>query len=371
MDTDSFFACPYKSYPPSSYWSKAVGALPYSDIDPVIATPFLITKSTKIATAGSCFAQHISRYLATSGYTYFVTEDVMPRIIPEFVRKRFNYGVFPARFGNIYTARQLLQLFLRVYDEFQPVEDVWAGAAGLTDPFRPLIQPGGFENPEVFRRDRRQHFAAVRRLFEQSDVFVFTLGLTEAWRSKADGAVFPVCPGCGVGSFDPEKYEFHNFDYEEIIQDLRIFMNRVSAINPNIRFLFTVSPVPLVATATGDHVLAATTYSKSVLRAVAGKLAAENSRVAYFPSYEIIMTPANEGRYFGADRRSVTEAGVSAVMRVFFRHFTRPESGSAAVPAVAAVPAGQSAATASPGFSPAEVAAALVCEEEILEAAAR
>ena len=42
--------------------------------------------------------------------------------------------------------------------------------------------------------------------------------------------------------------------------------------NENMRFILTVSPVPLVATAGSEHVLAATLYSKSVLRAVAGFL---------------------------------------------------------------------------------------------------
>ena len=31
--------------------------------------------------------------------------------------------------------------------------------------------------------------------FRDLDVFVFTLGLTEAWVAKADGAVFPLAPG--------------------------------------------------------------------------------------------------------------------------------------------------------------------------------
>ena len=39
---------------------------------------------------------------------------------------------------------------------------------------------------------------------------------------------------------------------------------------PKLRILLTVSPVPLTATAGDDHVLLATTYSKSVLRAGRG-----------------------------------------------------------------------------------------------------
>ncbi|WP_428660504.1 GSCFA domain-containing protein [Reyranella sp.] len=48
---------------------------------------------------------------------------------------------------------------------------------------------------------------------------------------------------------------------------------RTKRRRPGVRFLLTVSPVPLKASASQNHVLAATTYSKSVLRAVAGQLA--------------------------------------------------------------------------------------------------
>jgi hypothetical protein len=363
MSSNTIYPCPYKTYPPSAYWSKSVAARPFAEIDPVSPPPFLITPQMRIATAGSCFAQHIARYLSESGYNYFVTENIAQGLIPAEIVRHYNYRVFPARFANIYTSRQLLQLHQRAYGDFQPQEDVWEEAGVLLDPFRPHIQPGGFETLEIFQRDRAQHFAAVRRMFEQTNVFVFTLGLTEAWRHKSDGAVYPVCPGCGAGAFDPGKYEFHNFDYAEIITDLRQVISRMIKKNPGIRFIFTVSPVPLVATATGNHVLAATTYSKSVLRAVAGKLAAEHPRVAYFPSYEIITNPANCGAYFGSDRRTVTEEGVRAVMKLFFRHFTAsPEEKTAKAPP--ASPLHERLPSAE------QAAAGIACEEEMLEAQA-
>ncbi len=89
--------------------------------------------------------------------------------------------------------------------------------------------------------------------------------------------------------------------------------------------ILTVSPVPLVATAAGQHALVATTYSKAVLRVAADQVARTCSDVAYFPSFEIITGNYNRGAYFAEDCRSVTEEGVSHVMRVFLRHFTEQE----------------------------------------------
>lgn len=47
--------------------------------------------------------------------------------------------------------------------------------------------------------------------------------------------------------------------------------------------------------------------------------------VFYFPSYEIITGNHSRGSYFAEDLRSVTEQGVSHVMRVFFRHLAGQE----------------------------------------------
>jgi hypothetical protein len=172
-------------------------------------------------------------------------------------------------------------------------------------------------------------------MFEALDVFVFTLGLTECWRSKSDGAVFPLCPGVEGGSFDSARYEFYNQDFEDVINDLTSFRQSLLAVNPNAQIIFTVSPVPLMATAEpGANVLSATTYSKSVLRVAAETMRKRHADVHYFPSYEIITSAFNRGEYFAADLRNVVEAGVSHVMRLFMRHATSNAEGDASSPHV-------------------------------------
>ena len=51
---------------------------------------------------------------------------------------------------------------------------------------------------------------AVREMFERLDVFVFTLGLTEAWRSRIDGAVYPLAPDVVAGKMGQAAHEFVN-----------------------------------------------------------------------------------------------------------------------------------------------------------------
>jgi hypothetical protein len=326
---------PYRRLPSKAFWRRSVAGLDPAEIDPVGRFTLSIGPETKVATAGSCFAQNIARYLRNSGYCYYVAEQAHPLISPE-IALAHNYSVYSARYGNIYTTRQLLQLMQRVLGLFAPQDDCWHEVdSSVVDPFRPSIQPGGFVSEAAMRADRAQHLTAVRRMFEDLDVFVFTLGLTEGWLSTVDGAAYPICPGVDGGRFDPERYCFHNQTVFEVVEDLRAFLEHLRALNPRARVVLTVSPVPLVATAVPDqHVLSATTYSKSVLRVAAETIAQADARVSYFPSYEIITSAASRGRYYASDLRNVTEEGVAHVMRVFMHHATT----GGALPISAAAP---------------------------------
>ena len=314
---------PYRDLPDSAFWRRAVGGLPEGEVDPVVEAPFVIGRETPIATCGSCFAQHIARVLTQRGYNYLVTEAA-----PDGDPDPESYGVFPARTGNIYSVRQLLQTFERAYGLFRPLDTAWRREDGaLVDPFRPQVRKAGFATVEALEADRKRHLAAVRAMFEDCQVFVFTLGLTEAWVSTRDGAVFPLAPGVAGGEPGPD-YAFHNFDVAEMAADLLRFIRRLRVVNPDVRMILTVSPVPLVATYEPAHVLAATTYSKAALRVVAEMVSRAEEGVCYFPSYEIITGPQARGRYFADDLRSVTDEGVARVMGVFGRHFLG-ETGSA------------------------------------------
>lgn len=328
---------PYRHLPDHSFWQRGVCDAG-GDVDPVVDVPFTIAAGDRVATAGSCFAQHISRHLRKLDFDCLCTEPPHDLLSPE-EAGAFSYGLYTARYGNINTARQLLQLFQRAYGRFRPAERLWRDGERCVDPFRPRVQPNGFACVEEFEADQAQHFAAVRQAFETLDVLVFTLGLTEGWESLVDGAVFPMCPGVAGGRFDAQRHHMHNFDITEVTGDLLRFVDLLREVNPGARLILTVSPVPLVATAFAtEHVLTATTYSKSVLRVACSEVIRQRPFVAYMPSYEIITGQYARGRYFAPDLRSITEDGIEHVMRVFFRHFV-DASVRAGVPREAPRPA--------------------------------
>jgi hypothetical protein len=309
-----------------------MGGLAGEAVDPVVSFPFRVGRTERVVTAGSCFAQHIARYLTEQGFNHYIAERPHT-VLKEEVAREHNYGMFSARYGNIYTARQLRQLLQRAHGRFVPKEEYWLKGERYLDPFRPQINPGGFHSLEELRRDRKQHLERVLHAFKAARVFVFTLGLTEAWVDREDGAVFPICPGVEGGTFSPDRYAFVNFSLAEVLLDMKLAIQALRRLNPKLKIILTVSPVPLAATAEDRHVLVSTTLSKSVLRVAADTLSREIANVAYFPSYEIITGNHAQGRYFDRDLRSVTEEGVRHVMRLFFQHAA--EEGEAPVPAKA------------------------------------
>ena len=283
-----------------------------------------------IATAGSCFAQHIRRGLI-SRQCHFVDVEPAPTLM-QAGRAEYGFELFSARFGNIYTAAQLRQLVERAFGELPGADAFWVQDNRYYDPFRPTIEPNGFASLEELEYCRESHLQAVRGLFKYTGVFVFTLGLTEAWMSIQDGIVYPMCPGTAAGEFDASKHQFVNYDTADVIRDFEAFMDIVLGVNPSIKFVLTVSPVPLVATATPQHVINATSYSKSVLRAAAGYLYNTHDMVDYFPSYEIFTSPVFQGQFYQEDKRSPTEAGVARAMSVFFGQHCKGDPGTVAAP---------------------------------------
>lgn len=308
---------PYHAQPDRAYWKKAVADIHYLDTND-LWTPLPLTRRDRVATAGSCFAQHIGNNLALRGANFIDMEPAPPLFSSPEEARQFGFGVYSCRYGNIYTSRQLVQLFDEAHGRRIPVDRIWRKGDRYYDAMRPGVDPVGQDSPESVLALRNLHLARVREMFATVDVFIFTMGLTEGWEAISDGTIYPTAPGTIAGDYDSKVYRFLNLRHGEILQDMQRFRSRLLAVNPKARILLTVSPVPLTATATDQHVLVATTYSKSVLRSVAGEMANDYPDVYYFPSYEIISSHPGQGRFFNRDQRTVNPAGVEFVMRHFF-----------------------------------------------------
>src|SRR5258706_14429882 len=218
---------PYRALLSHSLWRHAVQGDDLALLVPLPGCSLKITRGEAVAAAGSCFAQRIARHLMASGFNYLQTEA--PEMPDE--------PVFSARFGNIYMVRQLRQLLLRAYGLHRPTDRAWRTKEGLwIDPFRPQMFPQGFGSPEDVASAREKHLKAVRRVFEECAVFIFTLALTETWLAL-DGTALPVPPGVVAIEADAGTYEVRNFTVAGMSADIALFLRDLREANPSVRVI--------------------------------------------------------------------------------------------------------------------------------------
>lgn len=311
---------PYSNLPDRNFWRKFVSDLPWRDVCLNDQPKFILTKKDRVATAGSCFAQHISRYMTKVGLFPYIAEPAHT-LLKEYDGDVVSYNLFTARYGNIYTTRQFLELFRQSVGIIPIVEDFAEHEGRWFDLMRPNVIKAGFSSFIEAQADRIYHLNRVKVMFETANILIFTIGLTESWYHTETGYTYPVCPGTVRGAYDPKIHHFRNLSCAEIIADIEQLIVELKRVNSALRIILTVSPVPLVASYTNKNVLVASMHSKSVLRAAVGEIEARHSHVAYFPSYEIISHPASFGQYLASDLREVTERGVHHVMDCFLSSY--------------------------------------------------
>jgi len=320
---------PYASLEARAFWRTGVA----EGLLPEIWRPkWRLRPEDRVVTFGSCFARHLGPALRARGFTWWETEPPPPNLSPESAL-RFGYRHFSCRTEAITTPTALRQWVAWALGDEHAPDEQWRAGNRVIDPFRPSIEPQGFASRAEMMASRIQAIDSLRRAILEADVFLFTLGMTESWVHRSGNWVYPACPGTIGGCFDAARHRFWNLSFVEAQRALTEALERLWAARPELRVLLTVSPVPLAATASGRHVLTATSCSKAILRAVAGELADRLPAVDYFPSYEIVTAPASGGQMFEPNRRSVSAWGVAQVMDAFFTaHSVEKPAGSSAGP---------------------------------------
>jgi GSCFA family len=121
----------------------------------------------------------------------------------------------------------------------------------------------------------------------------------------------------------------------------------VRDVNPDVRIVASVSPVPLKATFCGPDVLVSNCVSKSTLRSALHEalpvLRREGATVDYFPSYEIVTLAPRRDEAWRAefpdgrpDGRHVREDFVGrAIMPAFLAAYVGNDAQLEAQPAIA------------------------------------
>ena len=251
-------------------------------------SPF-IRKTSRITAFGSCFAQHLTQYLHSAGYNILGRHlDLHSHII------RFGEGMV-----NTFAVRQQLEWALEG-KEFP--ENLWFGGDKEIASLHPSIR------------------VETKEIISTTEVFVITLGLSEIWYDKETGEAF--WRAIPSDLFDPNRHGFRVSSPEENYANLVRIRDLIRTCRPGAKIIFTLSPVPLMATFRPISCLTASSVSKAILRVAIDQLmrnSAEDASMFYFPSYEIVkeffVDPYRD------DNRHPKPEVVEFIMKTFERHF--------------------------------------------------
>ena len=110
---------------------------------------------------------------------------------------------------------------------------------------RPNVTETGFASAEEARLDRLYHLSRVREMIEQMEVFVFTLGLTEAWVEPARNIVYGSHPAVFLNSIKAGGIAAINLGHDEVVEDLEYVLGLIARHNRNkaVRVILTVGPL--------------------------------------------------------------------------------------------------------------------------------
>lgn len=246
----------------------------------------LLTRTTKVATMGSCFATHVAQRLEERGIDAF-------------------YKLIAEDINSTYANRHLLS---------------WV-TDGPHDRVTAHFQ-------ELYGEEERLDW---ERNLRDAELFIFSLGLATSFFDRETGEFVFTAGGDVEGAALAELYQHRNTSLEENVINVRLLVEQLRRLNPGVKIVLTVSPVPLGGTYERRSAVLADCISKSTLRLTAEEIMRLGlDDVYYWPSFEIVrwlgahLPPGHDTPFAhdDGDTRHVSLWLQDLIIRLFIEHFS-------------------------------------------------
>ena len=316
-----------------SRWSGAISAgnndanplfaanridIPFPDIEPPTALPDI--SSSKVFALGSCFAREIEDALLASKIDVTTADERI--YTDELFQTNNQYGRKRA-FLNRYNPMAMLSELINLTSEECIAKHILAfdRKDGLyTDlHYSNALDPCDLATLGARRRVIHSHH---RKALLESSILIFTFGLCECWRDRSTGQYLNVTPPGPILLKHQERLEFCFLDFHAVLRAMEAMLVTLRQIKEGTDYtiIFSVSPVPLEATFSGQDIVVANSTAKATLRAAVGDVCSRHSEVSYFPSYEIVM---NSFQGWNWDKRHVHQQLVNHITNTFVQHASK------------------------------------------------
>ena len=208
--------------------------------------------------------------------------------------------------GTIYNPESVLTIINNIISNKQAIiddlynfNDTWISLNHYTD-------FSSDDSNKLLDKINERNEEAFTFLKKASFLFI-TFGTARVYRFKKTGALVSNCHKIPNNNFDSEL-----LSVESIVNKWNTALDELSAFNPKLKIIFTISPVRHWKDGAYGNQL-----SKSVLFLAIDELMKHKTKPSYFPAYEIQMDDLRDYRFYADDMLHPSSAAVDYIWEKF------------------------------------------------------
>lgn len=237
---------------------------------------------------GSCFSDNIGRKL----YDAMFEVDINP-------------------FGTTFNPSSIYDNIRYLLSGAKVCEEDLFENNGVWNNFRYHSRFSGMKKEEVMDMMNGRLESSYNNITKSSVVFL-TFGTAYHYVYLSDGRIVNNCHK--LPQYDFEK---RILPVESIVADYCALINDMKQLNPDIKIVFTVSPIRHISDGLAENQL-----SKSILRLAVSEIIKKiPENCIYFPAYEIMMDDLRDYRFYAADMVHPSDTAIDYIWEVFCESF--------------------------------------------------
>jgi hypothetical protein len=244
---------------------------------------FRITHDDKISVFGSCFAENIAKKLSDAGFTF----DINP-------------------FGTVYNPASIARSLAGLIERRQYNLDALFQNEGLYHSFSHHSRFSGVNPDETLERINSR-IRCSSDFLRKADILVITFGTAYVYVLRETGEIVSNCHKA------PEnRFRRYRLLVKDIVDEWMLLLDKLKSINPQIRVIFSVSPVRYLRDGFHENQL-----SKSTLLLAVNELTKFNPGSIYFPAYEILLDDLRDYRFYDDSLTHPTSKAIDYIWEKF------------------------------------------------------
>lgn len=258
---------------------------------PVKTYEFPINYSAKLLLLGSCFAENMGE---------------------KFVYFKFQTTINP--FGIIFNPVSIEKLVKRAVNRINFTEadvffhnDLWHSYD--------VHSECSHSDKEILLKQLNAALEAMHRQIAEVSHIVITYGTSWVYQLKTTGEIVANCHKVPQSEFSKEI-----LSPESIAQSIQNTMNLIRQINPEVKFIFTISPVRHTKDGFPEN-----QRSKAHLMTAIHPIVLDNASSNYFPSYEIMMDELRDYRFYADDMLHPSQIAIDYIWIRFFENYVNTD----------------------------------------------